>query len=743
MRGSGSSRLVLAAFVLAAACAPRRRGADVLTQHDDPARSGVTDAEPRLGPDLLRPETFGRLFDRQVDGGIVAQPLFIKDVPTARHGRRDLLLVATETNWVYAFDLNDERPDPTTRALAARQIEPSGRIRPAICDETPSQRVGITGTPVIDPVARILYVVARNADDHQYVLHALDLAADLADARPPARIEATGPGGVRFHADCQRNRPALLLAGGIVYAAFGSLGCDRDCAPDDPYRGWVLGYRAADLAPAAVFCTSPEPAGHAGVWQGGSGLVGGGGAIFFQSGNGPGPLGDAFVALRPTATPPGLTLAAAHRPPNAAALDRADVDLGSGGPVWLPPGILLGGGKEGRLELLDGRTLAPVQDAPGPDRREGLQAFANSYHADPRAPACGVLSRSTFPTNCDTAVPGCFIDPGRYQDGEDCGPNVNGAPLFWRRAGAGFGLVIQMAGRDFLKSFRYDEQTRRLAAQPFAISPVRGVEGMSGGFASLSADGGRNAVLWVAYPLGDPQWQNVPGRLAAFDPLTLHELWHDDGGYLFAKFTPPTIADGRVVRATLSGRVVVYGPRPAPPRGLAGRLWAALVRPSPPAVPEPVGRAAVDEKYRLAGAETGFLGSASFDTRPVQDRAGGWYRDFHGVIVGAVPATISARHLPPGTPPAPGHRPWSGLGTPFASSIYWSPATGAHILTAEIRQAWLDAGGPDGALGYPITDEAPAAGGGRIVQFQRGRITWTVEGGPSVERTEVSAPVIR
>jgi len=719
--------MVLALAFSTVTCAQRRRGADVLTQHGDAARTGVTDPEPRLRPALFGAGRFGHLYDRIVDGGIVAQPLFAGQVPTARHGRRDLLLVATENNWVYAFDLDDERLDPATPPLAARQIEPSGRIHPAICDETPSQRVGITATPVIDAASRLMYVVARNADDHQYYLHALDLSADLADARPPAPIAPRGPGGVLFRAECQRNRPALLLQGGVVYAAFGSLGCDRGCAPDEPYRGWVVGFRASDLAPAAVFCTSPEATGHAGIWQGGSGLAGDGERVYLQTGNGPGALGDAFVALRATAEPPGLALVAAHQPPNHAALDRADVDLGSGGPIWLPPAMLLGAGKEGRFVLLDAPTLVPVQD---------FQAFANSYHADPRAPACGVLARSAFPTNCDTAAPGCYIDPARYQDGEDCGPNVNGAPLFWSRAGDGFGLVYQMAGRDHLKSFRYDLRARRLDPRPFTVSDVRAVEGMSGGFASLSADGGAGAVLWVSYPLGDPQWQNVPGRLAAFDPLTLRELWHDDGGYLFAKFTPPTVADGRVVRPTLSGRVAVYGAHPEPPRGALGRAWAAvgaLFRATPFVPPPASGRAAVDEKYRLMGGETGFLGAPSFDARPVQDRAGGWSRDFHGVVVGAVPATIAARHLPPGTSPAPGHRPWSGLGTPFVSSIYWSAATGAHVVTAEIREAWLASGGPAGPLGYPITDEAPDAGGSRFVQFQHGRISWSVGAGATIE----------
>jgi hypothetical protein len=743
------SRRVAVAFVVAAlaacalgACArPDRRGADVLTQHNDNARSGATLVETELSPNRVADGAFARLWERDVDGGIVAQPLVVHDVPTAGHGRRDLLLVATETNWVYAFDLDDDSLDPATTPLAARRLEPSGRVNPPICGETPSQRVGITSTPVVDAATRTLYAVARNADDHQYYLHALDLTADLADRRPPVRIapvDRGAPGSpLRFNADCQRNRPALLLEGGVVYVAFGSLACDRDCPDGTPYRGWVVGYRAADLAPAAVFCTGADR-GHAGIWQGGAGLVGAGGRIYFMTGNGPGDLGDAFVALEATPAPPGLKLVGLHRPMNAATLDRSDSDLGAGGPLWLPPGLIVGGGKQGRYALLDARTLALAQDLPTPaDEAEGFQAFVNSYHADPRAPACGRQTRSTFPTNCDTAaVPGCYVAPARYEEGEDCGPNINGSPTYWSAAGPGYGLVYQMAGRDYLKAFRYDPAARRLDETPFAASPVRAVEGMSGGFSALSANGDRDGILWVSYPLGDGQWQNVPGRLAAFDARTLRELWHDDGGYLFAKFTPPTVAGGRVVRATLSGKVVVYGLRPeALPRSPWQRAadWlAARVGSRPQAPPAPTGRAAVDDKYKLAGGESGFLGKPASGARPVQDAAAGWYRDFQGIAIGSVPSTVAVHHFAPTPAPVPGRHPWLGLGTPFGSSIYWSRATGAHIVTGEIRDAWLEHGGPAGALGYPIADEEPAPGGGRLCRFSGGTITWSVEVGAAI-----------
>ncbi len=61
------------------------------------------------------------------------------------------------------------------------------------------------------------------------------------------------------------------------------------------------------------------------------------------------------------------------------------------------------------------------------------------------------------------------------------------------------------------------------------------------------------------------------GILRAFNPFTLRELWNnqsdpsvadEDRNYWFAKFVPPTIANGRVFLATGSKRVQVYGIKP-------------------------------------------------------------------------------------------------------------------------------------------------------------------------------------
>jgi len=62
-------------------------------------------------------------------------------------------------------------------------------------------------------------------------------------------------------------------------------------------------------------------------------------------------------------------------------------------------------------------------------------------------------------------------------------------------------------------------------------------------------------------------------------------------------------------------------------------------------------------------------------------------------------------------------------------SIYWTPDTGAHEVHGAIRQAWADKGWERSVLGYPISDEEDAPGGGRQSRFQGGRITWTPAGG--------------
>jgi hypothetical protein len=89
-----------------------------------------------------------------------------------------------------------------------------------------------------------------------------------------------------------------------------------------------------------------------------------------------------------------------------------------------------------------------------------------------------------------------------------------------------------------------------------------------GGYLSLSANGKTpgTGIVWVAVPTFGSNDRTVTGILRAFDASDLtRELWNStqnatfDGIGNYAKFSPPTIANGKVYVASFSGQLHVYG----------------------------------------------------------------------------------------------------------------------------------------------------------------------------------------
>ncbi|MGY1845721.1 LGFP repeat-containing protein, partial [Modestobacter sp. SYSU DS0875] len=71
-------------------------------------------------------------------------------------------------------------------------------------------------------------------------------------------------------------------------------------------------------------------------------------------------------------------------------------------------------------------------------------------------------------------------------------------------------------------------------------------------------------------------------------------------------------------------------------------------------------------------------------------------------------------------------------------SIYWTQATGARVVTAELRAAWARSGWERGPLGYPTTSAtALSVGGGRFAHFQGGSVYWSPTTGARVLRGPV------
>jgi outer membrane protein assembly factor BamB len=517
-------------FLHALTPSPAHAQVSVTTHHNDVGRTGQNLNETTLTTSNVNVNQFGKLFSCPVDGYIYAQPLYVAQV-TISSTTHNVVYVATENNSVYAFDA-----DSGTQLWHVNlgTPVPSTDIASTYKDLTPV--IGITGTPVIDPGSSTLYLVAKTKDTsnstyHQN-LHALDITTGVEKPGSPVEITASVSGNgsgssggtVAFQPLYQLNRPGLLLLNGEIYIAFGSHG------DIGPYHGWVLAYNASTLAQTAVFNTTPNGSEGA-IWQGGQGLVADVANIYFMTGNGTfnasaggTDYGDSVVKL---ATLSGLSVSDYFTPDNQGALNQSDLDLGSGGPILLPQTTsIVGGGKDGILRLIDTASMG---------------GYNSSFNAD-------------------------------VQEFQATSGIIMIGPVYWNSPSNGPVLYLWGPG-DHLKAFEFLNGS--FQTTPISQSSMTSPSGNSNAAAlSLSANASTSGtgIVWasVSYS-GDSNQQTVPGILRAFDATNLStELWdskqnvaRDDVGN-YAKFAPPTIANGKVYLATFSNQLLVYGLLPPP-----------------------------------------------------------------------------------------------------------------------------------------------------------------------------------
>ena len=208
---------------------------DVLTHHNDSARTGAILDETTLSPSTLRQQGFGRLFSLVVDGQIYAQPLVVTNLEIPGKGTRNVVFVATMRNMVYAFDAEGGESLPFWNTFLGS---------PMLYDRIPKDAgaqlgqynirpyIGITSTPVIDREKKLMYVVAKIAEPQcpgvemataacpvVYRIHALDISSgsivQKADIQIPMKNPAVPEEDISRR---QLQRPALLLANHRVYA---------------------------------------------------------------------------------------------------------------------------------------------------------------------------------------------------------------------------------------------------------------------------------------------------------------------------------------------------------------------------------------------------------------------------------------------------------------------------------------------------------------------------------------------
>jgi len=450
----------------------------VTTYHYDNYRTGWNQNETILNPTNVNSSTFGLLQTVTLDQQVDAQPLVVPGVNITAgnyQGEHDVVYVVTENDTVYAIDA-ESGTILLSPNFGPPVMYPGGCVAPYD---------GINSTPVIDLTNNILYVMVytNQTSGPVYYLHALDLGS-LTDTVTPELVAAshtlTDGSTFDFNATYQRQRPALLMANGNVYAAFGSF-CNNASS-----RGWLLGWQTGTLAPMTTAeitdtqATDVDDFFATSIWMSGYGpAADDSGNVLFITGNSDpsGTTYDGVTNIQESVIKEAPDLSSVldlFTPSNWSSMDQGDRDFGSGGVMVLPvqpgaiPHLAVAAGKDGRMFLMNEDSLG------------GYSTHSNN-----------VLG--TY------QIGWCWCGQSYYVDPTDLMPRVvtsgNATPEVW------------------------ELQTSPSVALTMVSSGTISSGQDPGFFTTVSSDGTANPIIWA---LGKP--------LSTSQPLTLYALNPDAGG---------------------------------------------------------------------------------------------------------------------------------------------------------------------------------------------------------------------
>jgi hypothetical protein len=522
--------------------------------------------------------------------------LYAEGVPGAMP--TDRIFVVDDRNNVYAFDRSSTAASPAWKKT----------LGPPWSGSMPA---GIIGTPVISSDKKRIYLVSHQDDGgtsrhYVYVLDT-DKGETQAKVEVAASFPLVGSPVAAFASAHELQDAALTLDGRELYVGFSADDADPKA------RGWVLAYDVASTVPVLVnaFVTTPNglaigtPCGpianQGSVSQGGNGFVAdGAGHIYLQVGNG---------AYEPTARANGLrnagnavvrldesvvledAWAVTYASDTHVAFESCDsrrvqeeapwsptmphsvdfltwsgLDLGTAGPLPLPPNRLLVGGSEGFWFLLD-RGFTAGSAPPS------LRATHNGQ--------VGV------PTIAD--VPAY----DQFEKGKNAGadfalnwPRISGSPVYWGDADKG--TLYVWGTKDSLRAYHYSAADGVDAAVVGVGLKRMPRYARTGAMLTVSGRPGDPPIVWTSSPLDHDfgHGRRYGGILRAYSgaPVggTLVELWNSgtdplaregDGVILgYSARTPPTVAKGFVYLPSwnqlgphAAGQINVYGPKPANP----------------------------------------------------------------------------------------------------------------------------------------------------------------------------------
>lgn len=338
----------------------------VLQHHNNATRDGFF-VDPALSKAAIANLHVDPAFaGATVSGPTYAQPLYL----AGSGGDPDLVIVATEQNHVYAFDASTGGKPAWDMSLGTPL--PKSRLATLRAGCGNIDPLGITGTPVIDPTTRTIYLdamtIASANATAQHQLFALDASTGAIKSGWPVDLNSTVmSGSTTFDSLAENQRGALLFLGGKVFVPFG--GHIGDCGV---YHGWIVGISTSDPTQVSAWASRAIAGG---VWAP-AGISSDGQSLFFATGNteaqsntfsAPSSWQDGETIFR---MPTSLTFSGQNAdyftPSNWAALDNADTDIGGTAPVVInvpgaaPSALLVGLGKDGNAYLLDRSNLGGI-----------------------------------------------------------------------------------------------------------------------------------------------------------------------------------------------------------------------------------------------------------------------------------------------------------------------------------------------------------------------------------------------
>lgn len=496
----------------------------VLTYHNDNLRTGQNSAETSLTPEDVNSSTFGKLTSYPVDGTIFAQPLYVPNVKIPHKGVHNVVYVVTENDSAYAFDADGLIATPLWHHSFIN-LKTGVTPIPSNSNEVNSvgSKIGITSTPVIDPVGGTIFISAATKNKKGVFaqrIHALNLTtgaerfgAKLIAASVHAQGDGSKNGVISFSPVSQLQRSGLLLNQGVVYLAFASQGNNQ------PYHGWVLGYNTSGLKQAATFNDSPNGAA-AGISESGNGpAADSSGNVFVASGNGTfdadtggSDYGESLFELQRAKS--ALQVVDYFTPWDAAALQADNLDLGSSGPMLLPdqqsgpPHLAIVGDAEGTIYVVNRDNLGHFNS--GGDQI--VQELPTEFGA-------GIFSSPAYFNS-------------RVYFGSSGNPLVS-FPLQGGQLNTDTGIAVSS------HTFPFPGTTP-----------------------AISSNGPNNGIVWAVDTSGFSTSSSAV--LYAFDALTLNELYDStqagsrDVAGAAVEFSIPVVANGKVYMGTQT-ELDIYG----------------------------------------------------------------------------------------------------------------------------------------------------------------------------------------